>query len=194
MKTPEKGFDKVLDHDYDGIREYDNPLPAWWLYLFYGTIAFSIAYIAYYHIGPGPNQAQEYAAEMAVATQLAEAREAAKPKVEQPADALAAAEKDPVKLAAGKETYVKLCAACHRPDGGGLVGPNLTDDHWIHGGSMEAIVNVVTEGVPAKGMIAWKTQLSPAQIVEVSAYVRSLVGTNPPNPKAPEGEPSAVVN
>lgn len=183
---------KVLDHDYDGIKEYDNPLPGWWLYLFYATIVFSVGYVGYYHFGPGPNQTQEYAAEMAVAAQLAQAREAAKPKVVQPVDVLATAQKDPARLAQGKETFVKLCVACHRPDGGGLVGPNLTDDYWIHGGTMKAMVHTITEGVPAKGMISWKAQLSEDQIINVAAYIRTLRGTNPPNPKAPEGELATV--
>ncbi len=173
-----KVTDELLDHEYDGIREYDNPLPRWWLITFYGTVAFAAVYVPYYHFGPGLSPVQEYEAELAAAP---------KEKTIGSAD-LAQKVKDPAVIAAGKETFVKLCAACHRPDGGGLVGPNLTDDHWIHGGTAADQIKVVTEGVPEKGMISWKAQLSPEQIVQVVAYVGSLRGSNPPKPKAPEGE------
>lgn len=173
---------QILDHDYDGIREYDNPLPRWWLALFWFGVVFGIVYVPYYLFGPGPLAAEEYAAEMAAAA-------AAMPEKKAPSDAdLLAAQKDEARIAKGKETFVKLCAACHVADGGGLVGPNLTDAFWIHGGSMADVVQVITEGVPEKGMISWKTQLSPEEIVDVSAYVKSLVGTTPANPKEPQGE------
>ena len=173
---------ELTDHDYDGITEYDNPLPRWWLMLFYGGIVFAAVYIPWYHFGPGPLMVEEYEAQMASAA-------AAMP-VKRGASALdlASAEQDPARLAAGKETFGKLCVACHTADGGGLVGPNLTDDYWIHGGSMADVVHVITEGVPEKGMISWKTQLKDDEIVSVAAYVRSLRGTTPANPKAPEGE------
>lgn len=174
--------DELTDHDYDGITEYDNPLPRWWLMLFYGGIVFAAVYIPWYHFGPGPLMVEEYEAQMAAA-------QAAMPQKKGPdVAALAAAEQDPARLAAGKETFAKLCVACHTADGGGLVGPNLTDDYWIHGGSMADVVHVITEGVPEKGMISWKTQLKDDEIVSVAAYVRSLRGTKPANPKAPEGE------
>lgn len=174
--------DKLLDHDYDGIKEYDNPLPRWWVALFWFGIVFAIVYVPYYHFGPGPLAAEEYAAEMAAAA-------AAMPeKKEASAADLEAARKDPAALAAGEQTFVKLCAACHRNDLGGLVGPNLTDDHWLHGGSMKDIVHIINVGVPEKGMISWSSQLKPDEIVAVAAYIKSKRGTNPPNPKAPQGE------
>ncbi|MCB9552634.1 MAG: c-type cytochrome [Myxococcales bacterium] len=173
---------ELTDHDYDGITEYDNPLPRWWLMLFYGGIVFAAVYIPWYHFGPGPLMVEEYEAQMAAAA-------AAMPQKKGPdAAALATAQKDPARLAAGKETFARLCVACHTADGGGLVGPNLTDDYWIHGGSMADVVHVITEGVPEKGMISWKTQLKDDEIVSVAAYVKSLRGTTPANPKAPEGE------
>lgn len=174
--------DELLDHEYDGIREYDNPLPRWWVMLFYFGIAFAVVYIPWYHFGPGPLMLEEYEAEMAAAA-------AAMPEKTGPSDAdLAAAQGDPARIAAGKATFATLCVACHTADGGGLVGPNLTDDYWIHGGSMKDVVHVITEGVPEKGMISWKTQLKDEEILAVAAYVKSLRGTTPANPKAPEGE------
>lgn len=174
--------DEILDHDYDGIREYDNPLPGWWVALFWLGIVFGVVYVPYYLFGPGPLAAEEYAEEMAAAAAAMPEKKALS------SDDLLAAQKDPARIAKGKETFGKLCAACHVADGGGLVGPNLTDDFWIHGGSMADVVEVVTEGVPEKGMISWKTQLSPDEIVDVSAFVKSLRGTTPANPKEPQGE------
>lgn len=177
-----KVTDELLDHDYDGIKEYDNPLPSWWVALFWFGIVFAIVYVPWYHFGPGPLMVEEYEAEMAAAAAAAPA-----PQAVGEAD-LSAAMKDAAAIGRGKETFVKLCAACHVADGGGLVGPNLTDDFWIHGGSMKDIVRVVTEGVPEKGMISWKTQLGPSEIVDVSAFIKSLRGTTPANPKEPQGE------
>ncbi len=173
--------DELLDHDYDGIREYDNPLPRWWLVTFYGTIAFAAVYVPYFHFGPGQLPHEEYAAEMAAA------KTAAPPSLT--SAQLATAVADPAGATRGKATYDKLCMPCHRADGGGLVGPNLTDDHWIHGGSPADQVKIVTDGVPAKGMISWKAQLSQGQIVDVVAYIRTLRGTRPADGKAPEGRP-----
>lgn len=175
--------DELTDHEYDGITEYDNPLPRWWVWLFYGCIVFAAVYIPWYHFGPGPLMLEEYQAEMAAAV-------AAMPVKQGPsASDMTAARGDATRLAAGKDTFAKLCVACHTADGGGLVGPNLTDDFWIHGGAMADLVHVITEGVPEKGMISWKTQLSGAEIVNVAAYIKTLRGTKPANPKAPEGEP-----
>lgn len=174
--------DELLDHDYDGIREYDNPLPRWWLYLFYGTVAWSLFYVPWAHLD-GHLPGDEYAAEVAEATAKQPQRSSGV------GIDLASADGNPDRISRGKETFGKLCVACHGPEAGGLVGPNLTDAHWIHGGSLASIVQTVTEGVPAKGMISWKTQLAPDEIVSVAAYIRSLKGTHPANPKAPEGQP-----
>lgn len=190
----EERRDEVIEgHEPDGIREYDNPLPRWWLYLFYGTIVFSIGYAIYYHLGgPGKSVAAEYALEM----EALEALKAAKrPKVELDEATLAAAYREPAQVAAGKALYASRCVACHGPDGQGTVGPNLTDEYWIHGGgTLAGIFKVVRDGVPAKGMIAWGTQLDADQLKQVVAFVASLSGTKPPNAKAPQGEKVAKVS
>lgn len=178
----EQPTDKVLDHAYDGIQEYDNPLPGWWVKLFWITIVAAAVYVPYHQFGKGKGQIDEYNAEMRAAEL------AAPPKRVASGSDLRAAMANPGAIAAGKATYTRLCVACHRADGGGLVGPNLTDESWLHGGSMTDVVKVITDGVPAKGMLAWKTQLSGTEIIEVAAYVKSLKGTNPANPKAPQGQ------
>ena len=176
--------DELLDHDYDGVREYDNPLPRWWLWLFYVTIAWSLVYVPYYHFMGGPLQEDEYQAEMAAA-----AADSAQMRRSAPAEDLPAMVKDPARVAAGKESYEKLCVACHLADGGGLVGPNLTDDAWKHGGRVEDLLKVINEGVAGTAMVSWKNQLSRDQMISVIAYIRSLRGTKPANPKPAEGTP-----
>jgi cytochrome c oxidase cbb3-type subunit III len=176
--------DKLLDHDYDGIQEYDNPMPRWWLWIFYATIIFvPLYYVLPHPFGEGGGNVAEYEAAVA------------KAKASMPAPVVATVTDDELRalvsqsgvLAEGKTVYDANCAACHRNDGGGLIGPNLTDDAWIHGGSPTAIHRVINEGVLAKGMPPWERLLKPEQVQAVTAYVLSLGGTNPPNPKAPEG-------
>ena len=173
--------DEILDHDYDGIQEYDNPLPRWWLMMFYLSIAFALVYLPWYHFGPGELPQEEYAAEMAAAG-AGDVRGAGFTQEE-----LSAALADQGAVASGKGVFDKNCVACHTATGAGLVGPNLTDEYWLHGGSLADIARVIADGVPDKGMISWKTQLSHQDMVAVAAYVKSLKGTNPPNPKEPQG-------
>lgn len=177
--------DRLLEHDYDGIQEYDNPMPRWWVYIFWATIAFAAVYAM--NIGPigsGKGRIANYEAEMA-------AFRAQHPDQGGAVDAgkLAALAKDPSALQRGKTTYAQNCAACHRPDGGGMIGPNLTDDHWLHGGTLAEIHATVENGVLAKGMPAWGKMLKPDQINAVVVFVASLHGTNPPDAKAPQGVP-----
>jgi cytochrome c oxidase cbb3-type subunit 3 len=182
----EKEDDILLDHDFDGIKELDNQIPPWFSWLFYATIIFSVYYMLHYHVlGTGSLQAEEYEAEV----QLAELKQAELIRSgafinEETVTLLS----DVSDLESGKAIYDANCIACHGQYGEGLVGPNLTDDYWIHGGGIKNVFKVVKYGVPAKGMIAWQTQLNPTQMQEVSSYLISLHGTNPPNPKAPEGE------
>ena len=194
--------DELLDHDYDGIREYDNPLPRWWLWLFYGTILFAVIYIPYYFFGIGPSSAEEYEQEMALARAARPsantAPRAAAPQpsggentgagTEQPAAAGPNLAGNPAAIAAGKQLFALNCSPCHGPEGQGVIGPNLTDAYWLHGSRYEDIVNTITNGVPDKGMIAWKATLNPEKISQAAAFVLSLKGTNPPNPKAPQGD------
>ncbi len=185
--TPiEKEADILLEHEYDGIRELDNRIPPWFNGLFYFTILFGIYYLLNYHVfHTGKLQYEEYEEEMKLAAmQKAELIESGAMINEETVTMLT----DAASLSAGKEIFKKNCVACHLDDGGGLVGPNLTDEYWIHGGGIKNVFKTIKYGVPAKGMIRWETQLSPRQIQEVASYVLSLQGTTPANPKAPEGE------
>jgi cytochrome c oxidase cbb3-type subunit 3 len=181
-KTVEKDEltgDKLLSgHDYDNIRELDNNLPKWWVWLFIITIVGSVIYPFV-----TTSQKDEWNKEMASAGVLAPGQAA-------PVDpASLVALTDQASLDAGKEIWVKQCQVCHLAGGQGIVGPNLTDDFSIHGCNYGDVVNIVVVGAPEKGMISWKTQLSDIQIKQVSSFVMTLKGTNPPNPKAPQGEP-----
>ena len=184
----DKDNDHLLDHAYDGIQEYDNPLPTWWKLIFYATILVVPIYLwDPLGIGLGPGREQAYKKELA-------AFAAAHPPSTGPAisdEQFVAMSKDPAKVAEGQAVFTTTCVACHRPDGGGLIGPNLTDDYWIHGGKPAEIHKVITEGVLAKGMPNWGKMLKPEQTDAVTAYVISIHGTNPANPRAPEGVKAA---
>lgn len=176
--------DQLLDHEYDGIQEYDNPMPRWWLLTFYGGIIYSVIYA--FNIGPignGKGRIADYEASIA-------AYEAQKPQDTGPLSAseIAAFAADPAVQEAGKSVYGSYCAACHAPDGGGLIGPNLTDNYALHGGTPADIYHVVDVGVLDKGMPPWGKSLKPEQLRSVVAYVVSLHGTTPKSPKAPQGE------
>ena len=175
----------LMDHEADGIRELDNKLPRWWVWLFYCTIVFAVFYLCYYHVfHAGDLMAAEYAKEMKAGAEL---KQAAMTKFEVSIPTLTPST-DPVVIASGKRTFLTLCAPCHRADAGGLVGPNLTDDFWIHGSNFSDNVTTIWNGVPAKGMVTWKNSLKPAQVYEVASYIYTLRGTHPPNPKPPENQ------
>jgi cytochrome c oxidase cbb3-type subunit III len=179
--------DILLDHDYDGIKELDNKLPPWWIYGFYITIVFAVIYLFNYHIfKTGKLSHDEYKAELVQAEKQKEERMKANANYVNEENVATLAEAG--ELAKGKETFVKFCSPCHRPDGGGQVGPNLTDEYWLHGGGIKNVFKTITYGVPAKGMLSWKAQLSPKQIQEVSSYILTLKGTNPPGAKEPQGD------
>jgi cytochrome c oxidase cbb3-type subunit III len=185
-KTPE--IDRLLDHSYDGIQEYDNPMPRWWLATFAGTVIFSIIYL--FDIGPvgnGQGRIADYEADMAAFATAHPPEKGGNIS----ADALAALGRDHEALEDGEKVFKASCAACHRADGGGLIGPNLTDAYWIHGGTALEIYKTVNDGVLDKGMPPWGKTLKPEQIQAVVAYAVSLQGSNPPNPKAPQGVPKA---
>lgn len=185
----EQDGDRTLGHAYDGIEEYDNPLPGWWVWIFWATIVFSLGYWAYYQIGPGPSEVAVYEAEMREAAARQPVATSSGGSTDQ---ALLALQKNAGALAKGKEIFAGRCVPCHGDRGQGIVGPNLTDDFWLHGGRPSEIYHTITEGEPEKGMIPWKTQLSPEEIAAVTAYVGTLRGTNPPNPKPPEGQKVAA--
>jgi cytochrome c oxidase cbb3-type subunit III len=176
---------RLVEHEYDGIQEYDNPMPRWWLGTFYVTIVFSVIYL--FNIGPvgiGPGRIGEYDAAMARA---AAARPPETPGGDSNAEELAALTRDPAAMTEGKQLWATYCAACHAADGGGNIGPNLADAYWLHGGAIDAMYATVRIGVLAKGMPAWEKVLKPAQLDRVVAFAYSLRGTTPAKPKAPEG-------
>ena len=179
----------LLDHEYDGIQELDNNLPRWWVWLFYISIIFSAVYLVYYHVARlGDLQAAEYAKAMKAGAAI---QAAAMGKFEARIPDLKPLT-DPVVLATGHQTFAKLCAPCHRADGGGLVGPNLTDNYWIHGSNYTDTVQVIWNGVPAKGMITWKTMLKPDQVEAVASYIYTLRGAKLATPgKPPENQAPA---
>lgn len=184
----EKEEDILMHHEYDGIRELDNVLPPWWLWLFYGTIIWSVVYIFNVHIsGTWLHQADEYEQEMAEAKAEVEAYLARSAAAVDENTVVAMT--DASALAAGKSTYQTYCKACHGENGeGNAVGPNLTDAYWLHGGSIKHVFTTIKYGVQEKGMQSWKKDLKPVEMQQVASYILSLQGTNPANAKAPQGD------
>ena len=177
----------LLDHDYDGIRELDNDLPPWWKYLFICSVIFAVIYLVRFEILGGDNP------EMELQKEIAEAKIALE-EYKKTAPDLMDIDKvtlltDAGDLSKGKSIFQENCIACHKADGGGQIGPNLTDQNWILGGGIKNVFHTISEGGrDGKGMISWKTMLKPTQIQQVASYVLSLQGTNPADGKAPEGE------
>jgi cytochrome c oxidase cbb3-type subunit 3 len=185
-QKPENDSENTVIHEVDGIREYDNKLPNWWLYSLYGSIGFAVLYwYVYQTTGIGASPAQAYQEELdrnaAAAAMQIKVGEATP-------ESLMALAKDANALALGKQVFTSTCAACHRQDGGGLVGPNLTDEFWLHGGAPEKIFHTISTGVPDKGMPAWQPQLGALKTQAVAAYVITLRGTHAAGGKAPQGE------
>lgn len=172
--------DPATDHEYDGIRELDNPMPAWLRLIFYATIAFAPLYLLHYHVfQTGALSKEEYEIEMALAAETYKS-------VELPEDQLIQIT-DPGRLTTAQSVFMENCATCHRNDLGGESGPNLTDEYWLHGGDVKAIYATITNGVPGKTMISWKDRIPSQQRLEIASFILSKAGSNPANPKAPEG-------
>lgn len=186
-KPIEEEGEIILDHNYDGIRELDNRLPPWWVYLFYATIVFGLVYLVRFHIFNDYDQELEFEQEMAQARlEIEEYKRTAKDLVDASTVELLTEASD---LSAGESIFNGNCAVCHKVDGGGSIGPNLTDDYWVLGGGIKNVFSTVSEGGrDGKGMVAWKTSLKPSEIAQVASYVISMHGTNPPDAKAPEGD------
>ncbi|TDU39667.1 cytochrome c oxidase cbb3-type subunit 3 [Gelidibacter sediminis] len=186
-KPIEKEGEIVLDHDYDGIKELDNDLPPWWLYGFYASIVFAAVYLIRYHVFDGENQYEELQTTLEIAkAELEEYKKTAKDLVDINTVTVLT---DPADLANGKIIYEANCVACHMSDGGGGIGPNLADEHWILGGGIKNIFNTISEGGRSgKGMIAWKSTLKPNEMAQVASYIMTFEGTTPAKPKEPEGE------
>jgi cytochrome c oxidase cbb3-type subunit 3 len=185
--------DRLLDHDADGIQEYDNPLPGWLMAILWGSMIFSALYIAFFALAfaPASYESQfrgwylDHRADM-------QAYFDANPLVPPSAEELLAGATNEATLAVGRDRFAKTCASCHGENAQGLIGPNLTDDYWIHGGAVVKVFNTIVKGVPAKGMPPWGRALSPEELGGLSSYIRSLRGSNPPEPKAPEGNKEAA--
>jgi len=186
-KDIEEEHEIVLDHNYDGIKELDNSLPPWWVYMFYATIIFGVVYLIRFHILDGDSQAVEYDKAVAEARAEVEKYKATAPNLFDIENVtLLTSEAD---LKRGKAVFNLNCASCHLADGGGQIGPNLTDEYWILGGSIKNVFNTVYNGGrDGKGMIAWNKTLKPEDIAKVASYVISLQGTTPAVAKAPQGE------
>lgn len=175
---------ELLDHSYDGIQEFDNPMPRWWVWIFWGTFWFSLAYLFHYWVGNGVGVNAAHEAEV-VEANAQKAKAALALQVSE--DTLARTLADSSSVTQGQGVFTAKCAACHADKGQGLIGPNLTDGSWIHGkGTLMDIYGVVAEGVASKGMPAWERQLSPSELRQVVAFVGTLRGTNVAG-KAPEG-------
>ena len=177
----------LLDHDYDGIKELDNELPPWWVGLFYASIVFAVIYMLRFHVFDGDNQIEEYEKSMIAAREAVEEYKKNAPDLLTVDNVVMLTEAGD--LAKGKDIFDMKCAVCHKPDGGGAIGPNLTDDYWILGGGIKDIFHTISEGGRAgKGMIPWKSDLNPTDIARVASYIKTLHGTNPPEAKEAEGD------
>ncbi len=185
-KSIEEEHEIILDHNYDGIKELDNNLPPWWLYSFYASIIFAVVYMLKYEVFNGDNQIDEFETEYAEAKiAIEEYKKTAKDLVDFNTVELLTDASD---LSAGKKIFETTCVACHMVDGGGGIGPNLTDKNWILGGGIKNVFKTVSEGGRGgKGMIAWKQSLKASEIAQVASYVLQFQGTTPAKPKAPEG-------
>lgn len=190
----EREADILLDHNYDGIQELDNDLPPWWKYGFYISVLLGFFYLLHFHVlGTGDLQLAEYEKQMQQGKEQVDAyRRLSATNVDENDVKLA----DASGISEGRQIFAQNCAACHGDAGEGNVGPNLTDDYWIHGGTLNEMFHSVKYGWPEKGMRAWSTDLSPVQIQQVVSFIHSINGTNPPNAKAPQGtkagEPAAA--
>ena len=186
-KPMEAETEIILDHNYDGIRELDNKLPPWWVYMFYATIVFGIAYLVRFHVMGDYDQDTEYLTEVTIAkAEIEEYKKNAKDLVDVNTVELLTDASD---LSAGKSLFETNCVVCHMADGGGGIGPNLTDANWILGGGIKNVFNTISEGGrDGKGMVAWKQSLKPLEMAQVSSYVLTFQGKTAANPKVAEGE------
>ena len=182
----EQEADALLDHNYDGIQELDNALPPWWKYGFIITIGFAFVYLLNFHVlGNGKNPTEEYAVEMEnakIAKELYDANN--KDKIDETMVPMA----DAAGMKIGKDDYIANCIACHGSKGEGGAGPNLTDDYWIHKGSLNDIYHTLKVGYADKGMQSWAIKFSPKEMSEIASYVKMLKGTQPEGAKAPQGD------
>ena len=184
-----RAHDEMLEHEFDGIREFDNPPPGWIMWLLYGSIVVAVGYWLYYQtFGVGRQPVQLYEAEMARAAEVQLARMSKQELSDATLQLMAAV---PAQVDAGRKLFDQFCVVCHGAAGEGNVGPNLTDPYWIHGGAPMKIWGTVTNGVADKGMAAWAAQLGPTRVQQGVAFVLTIKDSNRPG-KAPQGEPEAA--
>ncbi|MGB5818958.1 MAG: cbb3-type cytochrome c oxidase N-terminal domain-containing protein [Saonia sp.] len=186
-KPMEEEGEIILDHNYDGIKELDNKLPPWWVYMFYATILFGVIYLARFHVFNDYDQGLEYELEVAEAKiAIEEYKKTAKGLVDvNTVEVLT----DAADLSAGEKIFTANCVVCHMADGGGGIGPNLTDNYWILGGGIKNVFNTISEGGrDGKGMVSWKQTLKPLEMAQVASYLLTFQGTTAANPKAAEGD------
>ncbi len=188
-KPQEENSDQIIEgHQYDGIQEYDNPMPGWWVWIFVGSVFFAIFYVLGFELGYINSYEDDLEESLANLETIRAEYAATQPVFEVDEASLMAYENDPQKVEAGAVHYQAQCVACHGPEGQGLIGPNLTDSYWVLGGTNVDIYTVISKGSLQKGMPPWEAMFTPEQRAELVAFVRSLEGTSPENPKAAEGE------
>ncbi len=179
----------VLGHHFDGIREYDNPMPGWWIWIFWVTVIFAPIYVLGVHVFGFINSYEDDLDQgMGELQEIRMAYETASPSESFDVETLQVYADDPAAVQAGEPLYQSYCVPCHGTAGEGGIGPNLTDDYWIHGNELTDMYRVVTQGVIEKGMTPWDGILTPEQRAQVVAFIHSLHGTTPPNAKAPQGD------
>lgn len=180
---------RLLAHSYDGIREYDNPLPGWWRAIFWGSIVFAAGYFVWFQVGGyGQTPDQKYRAALAeyqTRKNLRDADDAANVSE----DLLKRFASDGAMIEHGAQVFATRCASCHTADGRGLIGPNLTDLYQLHGTTRLDIYRTVRGGVAGTAMPAWGEQLSSGDVVAAASFVITLRGTNVTGGKAPQGQP-----
>ncbi len=177
--------DRLLDHSYDGIQEYDNPLPGWWKWVFWASIGYAVLYVMYYEVGVGTSVMDDFDLQRAA---FFSAQEAQFADLEINEATIAELSTRPDLMAAMRKRFESNCSTCHAADASGLAGPNLTDEFWIHGGTRMEIYKTIRDGVRGKAMQAWLDRFGPAGVLTMSAYIDSIRGTNRPGPRGPEGK------
>ena len=183
----EKEHEIMMDHEYDGIHELDNNMPPWWLWSFYASIVFAVIYLFNYHIiESSPLQLEEYNISMEEGDKaVAEYLVSQKLNVDENSVVVMT---EPTDISAGKGIFDKKCVVCHGAKGEGVIGPNLTDEFWLHGGDIQSIFKIVKYGVVEKGMQAWDGELNPVEMQQVSSYIKSIKGLAIGEGKEPQGD------
>lgn len=182
-----KYHDRLTDHDYDGIQEFDNPMPSWWVNLFFLSILWAGFYVVALGMGWINGYQDDLRAGQSEVQAMKTAHEASKPKVIINDATLTAAIADAAQVKAGAKVFGASCASCHGAAGEGMIGPNLTDKFWLYGGKPIDQFNIIAKGIEGK-MPAWESILQVEERVALVAFIASIKGTNPPNAKEPQGD------